>query len=67
MFRWLLIFLSFSFINIIANDKKIINIRECNYYRLGDNVDKKEVYDMSLTKDLKIKGIQCTALFHEGY
>ena len=43
MFRWLLIFLSFSFINIIAKDKKIINIRECNYYRLGDNVDKKEV------------------------
>ncbi len=28
---------------------------------------KNDVYDMSLTKDLKIKGIQCTALFYEGY
>ncbi|HRG45702.1 MAG TPA: hypothetical protein PLX69_16555 [Leptospiraceae bacterium] len=43
MFRLLLVFLSFSFININAKDKKIINIRECNYYRLGKNVDKKEV------------------------
>ena len=43
MLRLLIIFLSFSFINIHAKDKKIINIRECNYYRLSNNVEKKEV------------------------
>ncbi len=43
MLRWLLVFLSFSFININAKDKKIIKSRECNYYRWGKNVDKKEV------------------------
>ncbi len=28
---------------------------------------KKDAFDISFTKDHKIKGIQCTALFYEGY
>ena len=43
MFRWLLVFLSFAFSNLDAKDKKKIDIRECNYYRWGKNVNKKEV------------------------